>query len=203
MPERGRVGILVSGRGSNMVALVQAMRGGRIAADPAIVISNVADAPGLEKASEMGVPTEVVEHRGVAREAHERKVIEILRAHRVDLVCLAGYMRLLSPSFVEAFPDRILNVHPALLPSFPGLDAQKQALDHGVKVSGCTVHLVDALCDHGPIVMQAAVPVREGDTEDDLAARILEQEHRVYAEAVSLFFQGRLAVEGRRVRIRS
>ena len=203
MPERGRVGILISGRGSNMVALVQAMRAGRIAADPAVVVSNVADAPGLEKASEMGVPTEIVEHRGVPREAHDGKVLSILRSHRVDLVCLAGYMRLLTPSFVEAFPNRILNVHPALLPAFPGLDAQKQALDHGVKVSGCTVHFVDAQCDHGPIVLQAAVPVHEDDTEDNLSARILEQEHRIYAEAVSLYFQGRLEIDGRRVTVRS
>ena len=202
MPERGRVGILISGRGSNMVALVKAMRDGRIDAEPAVVLSNVSDAPGLAKARELGVPTEVVEHRGVSREAHDRRVIEILRSHRVDLVCLAGYMRLLSPAFVEAYRNRILNVHPALLPAFPGLDAHQQALDHGVKVSGCTVHFVDEACDHGPIVLQAAVPVREGDTVEDLSARILEHEHRIYAEAVSLFFDGRLEVEGRRVRIR-
>ena len=203
MPERGRVGILISGRGSNMVALVQAMRGGRIAADPAVVLSNVADAPGLEKARELGVPTEIVEHRGLTREAHDRKVIDLLRSHRVDLVCLAGYMRLLSPAFVDAYRNRILNVHPALLPAFPGLEAQQQALAHGVKVSGCTVHFVDEACDHGPIVLQASVPVRETDTVDDLSLRILEQEHRIYAEAVSLFFDGRLEVEGRRVRIRT
>jgi phosphoribosylglycinamide formyltransferase-1 len=202
MPERGRVGILISGRGSNMVALVNAMRDGRIDAEPAVVISNVPEAAGITKARELGVPTEVVDHRGIPREEHDRKVLEILRASRVDLVCLAGYMRLLSPAFVEVYRNRILNVHPALLPAFPGLDAQQQAIEHGVKVSGCTVHFVDEACDHGPIVLQAAVPVREGDTVEDLSARILEQEHRIYAEAVSLFFQGRLEVEGRRVRIR-
>jgi phosphoribosylglycinamide formyltransferase-1 len=203
MPDRGRVGILISGRGSNMVALVRAMREGRVAADPVLVLSNVPGAPGLAKAAELGVPTEVLDHRGIAREAHERKVVEILETHRVDLVCLAGYMRLLSPYLVRAFRNRILNVHPALLPAFPGLDAHEQALAHGVKVSGCTVHFVDEACDHGPIVLQAAVPVLEGDTVATLSARILEQEHRIYPEAVSLFFAGRLTIEGRRVRVRT
>jgi len=202
MPERCRVGILISGRGSNMVSLVQAMRDGRIAADPAVVISNLPDAAGLARARDLGVPTEIVEHRLIKpREAHERKVVEVLRGYGVDLVCLAGYMRLLSPYLVSEFRQRILNVHPALLPAFPGLDAQKQALEHGAKVTGCTVHFVDEECDHGPIVCQAAVSVLEDDTVDSLSARILEQEHRIYAEAVSLFAQGRLRVEGRRVRI--
>ena len=202
MPERCRVGILISGRGSNMVSLVQAMRDGRIAADPAVVISNLPDAAGLARARDLGVPTEIVEHRLIKpREAHERKVVEVLRGYGVDLVCLAGYMRLLSPHLVSEFRQRILNVHPALLPAFPGLDAQKQALEHGAKVTGCTVHFVDEECDHGPIVCQAAVSVLEDDTVDSLSARILEQEHRIYAEAVSLFAQGRLRVEGRRVRI--
>ncbi len=204
MPEahRGRVGILVSGRGSNMTALAEAMREGRIAAEPAVVISNVAGAAALERAAGWGIPTAVLDHRALRpREAHERAVAEVLRAHRVDLVCLAGYMRLLSPWLVSEFRGRILNVHPALLPAFPGLDAQRQALAHGAKVSGCTVHFVDEECDHGPIVLQAAVPVEEGDDEETLSARILAEEHRIYPEAVRLFFEGRLAIEGRRVRI--
>jgi phosphoribosylglycinamide formyltransferase-1 len=202
MPERGRVGILISGRGSNMIALVTAMRAGRIAADPVIVLSNVPDVEGLARAEALGVPTEVVDHLRIRpRAAHEEKVLEVLRRHRVDLVCLAGYMRLLSPSFVSAYRNRILNVHPALLPAFPGLDAQKQALLHGAKVSGCTVHFVDEECDHGPIVLQAAVPVLENDTVESLSARILREEHRLYPEAVALFFEGRLHPEADRVRI--
>ena len=199
---RARVGILISGRGSNMVALVRAMREGRVAADPAIVISNVPGAAGLARAEAMGVETAVVDHRAVKpREAHEREVSRILRERGADLVCLAGYMRLLSPWIVREFRRRILNVHPALLPAFPGLDAQRQAIEHGAKVSGCTVHFVDEECDHGPIVLQAAVPVLEDDDEDSLAARILEQEHRLYPEAVALFCAGRLTFEGRKVRI--
>lgn len=202
MPERCRVGILLSGRGSNMVALVRAMQSGDIPAQPVIVLSNRPDAEGLARAEALGVPTEIVDHMAVKpRKEHERRVIEALREARVDLVCLAGYMRLLTPVFVGAFRHRILNIHPSLLPSFTGLDAQRQALAHGVKIAGCTVHFVDEECDHGPIVVQAAVPVREDDTEATLSARILEQEHRIYAEAVRLFAEGRLAVEGRRVRI--
>lgn len=198
----GRVGILVSGRGSNMVALVEAMRGGTIAASPAIVVSNVPDAPALARAAAWGIDTAVVDHRECRpRRVHEERVAAVLEEHRVDLVCLAGYMRLLSPWLVGRFRGRILNVHPALLPAFPGLDAQAQALDHGVKVSGCTVHFVDEECDHGPIVLQAPVAVREDDTPDSLSARILEEEHRIYPEAVRLFFEGRLRIEGRRVRV--
>jgi phosphoribosylglycinamide formyltransferase-1 len=198
----GRVGILVSGRGSNMVALVEAARAGSIAAVPAIVLANVPGAPALARATAWGVPTAVVDHRSFeSRRAHEEAVAAILEEHRVDLVCLAGYMRLLSPWLVGRFRGRLLNVHPALLPAFPGLDAQAQALEHGVKVSGCTVHFVDEECDHGPIVLQAAVPVREDDTVDSLSARILEEEHRIYPEAVRLYFDGRLKIEGRRVRI--
>ncbi len=202
MPERGRVGILISGRGSNMVSLVQAMQAGRIAADPAVVVSNKSKAAGLERARELGVATAVVTQRGFdSREAHERAVVEVLREHRVELVCLAGYMRLLSGYMVGQFPNRILNIHPALLPAFPGLDAQRQALDYGAKVTGCTVHFVDEQCDHGPIVCQATVPVLEDDTEESLSARIIEQEHRIYAEAVALYFERRLTIEGRRVRV--
>jgi phosphoribosylglycinamide formyltransferase-1 len=185
-----------------MVALVEAMRAGGINADPVVVFSNVADAPGLERAAGFGVATEVLSHRKVKpREAHERAVVEILRRYEVDLVCLAGYMRLLSPYMIREFRNRILNIHPALLPAFPGLHSQEQALEHGAKVSGCTVHFVDEECDHGPIILQAAVPVLEDDTEDSLSARILEQEHRIYPEAVKLFFEDRLKIDGRRVRI--
>lgn len=199
--ELGRVGILISGRGSNMVALVEAMREGRIGARAVVVVSNEPDAPGLAAARKRGVAVEVVPHRGLApRERHERAVIDVLRRHEVDLVCLGGYMRLLSPLFVEAFPQRILNVHPSLLPAFPGLHAQRQALEHGVKITGCTVHVVDERCDHGPIVLQAAVPVLDDDTEEALSRRILAEEHRIYPEAVRLFFGRGLAIEGRRVR---
>jgi phosphoribosylglycinamide formyltransferase-1 len=202
MSEPGRVGILISGRGSNMVALLDAMEAGRIPAVPAVVLSNRPKAAGLQTATRRGVQTVVLSHRKIKpREEHERQVIACLREHRVDLVCLAGYMRLLSPLFVRAFPGRILNIHPSLLPAFPGLHAQQQALDHGVKASGCTVHLVDEECDHGPIVLQATVPILEDDTEESLSARILEQEHRIYPEAVALYFQGRLTVDGRRVRV--
>jgi phosphoribosylglycinamide formyltransferase-1 len=188
MPEsRPRVGILISGRGSNMKALLSAMKDGRVAADPAVVVSNVPDAAGLDHARRQGVATAVVDHRTIKpREAHDRAVLDILRQHRVDLVCLAGYMRFLSPTFIEAYRGRILNIHPSLLPAFPGLDAQRQALEAGVKVSGCTVHLVDETLDHGPILLQSAVPVLPDDTVETLSARILEQEHRLYPEALAL-----------------
>lgn len=205
MPEAGRprVAILISGRGSNMVSLVTAMRAGSVAAEPAIVISNVPGAAGLEAARGWGVETAVVDHTAVApREAHERAVLAILAQHRVEIVCLAGYMRRLSPHFVRAFPDRILNVHPALLPAFPGLDAQKAALAHGVKVAGCTVHFVDDEVDHGPIVLQASVPVLDGDSVETLSARILEAEHALYPRALDLLATGRLQHDGRRVKVR-
>jgi len=204
MSEAGRVGILISGRGSNMLALVDAMQRGEVPAKPAVVVSNVPDAPGLAAAEERGVPTVVVNHREVKpRSVHERRVVEVLKEHRVDLVCLAGYMRLLTPVMVSEFRGRILNVHPSLLPAFPGLDAQRQALEHGAKLAGCTVHFVDEECDHGPIVLQAAVEVREDDTEQTLGARILEQEHVIYPRAVAWFFERRLSVDGRRVRVTS
>jgi phosphoribosylglycinamide formyltransferase-1 len=199
---RTRVAFLVSGRGSNMAAIVEAMRAGRVAADPAVVVSNVPDAAALERARGWGIPTEILDHREIRpREAHERRVAEVLRAHGADLVCLAGYMRRLSPWLVREFSGRILNVHPALLPAFPGLDAQRQALEHGAKIAGCTVHFVDEELDHGPIVLQAAVPVLEDDTVNTLSARILAEEHRIYPEAVHLFATNRLRIEGRRVRI--
>ena len=197
-----RFGILISGRGSNMVALLEAARAGAIPATPAVVVANLPTAAGLEKARDRGVPTAVVDHRDApSREAHERAVIEVLRRHGVELVCLAGYMRLLSPVFLEAYPRRVLNIHPSLLPSFPGMQAAAQAVQHGVRVSGCTVHFVDAGLDQGPIVLQACVEVRPEDTPSQLARRILEQEHRIYAEAVRLFFAGRLRLDGRLVRI--
>jgi phosphoribosylglycinamide formyltransferase-1 len=185
-----------------MVALVRAMHAWPDEAEPVLVLADVPEATGLDRARELGVPTEVVDRRAVRpRAEHERRVVERLRAHGTDLVCLAGYMRLLSPEFVGAFEGRILNIHPSLLPAFPGLDAQRQALEHGVRVTGCTVHFVDEECDHGPIVLQAAVPVLDGDTEDTLAARILEQEHRIFPEAVRLWAGRRLVIEGRRTRI--
>lgn len=197
-----RFGILISGRGSNMVALVEAARRGAIPAAPAIVIANEPTAAGLEKARDLGVPTAVVDHREApSRAAHERALVEVLRRHDVQLVCLAGYMRLLGADFLAAFPGRVLNIHPSLLPSFPGLEATEQAVAHGVRVSGCTVHFVDAGLDQGPIVLQTAVDVRSEDTPSQLARRILAEEHRLYAEAVRLFFEGRLRVDGRRVRI--
>jgi len=199
MPERGRVGILISGRGSNMVSLVEAMRSGRIHAQPAVVLSNVPGVEGLRRAAELGVPTEVVDHKAIKpRRAHDAAVVEVLQGYAVDLVCLAGYMRLLSPVMVEAFRNRMLNIHPSLLPAFPGLNAQRQALEYGVKIAGCTVHFVDEKCDHGPILLQASVPVLEGDTENSLARRILEQEHELYPKAVAQFFAG-VCLEGRRV----
>jgi phosphoribosylglycinamide formyltransferase-1 len=200
-----RVGILLSGRGSNFLALHAAMTRGdaepRIPAEIALVVSNVEDAPGLGKARELGLPAVALPHRGEPdRRAHEAKVDAALRAAGVEWVCLAGYMRRLSPDFVAAWPRRILNIHPSLLPAFPGLDAQAQALAHGVKVTGCTVHLVDAGLDSGPIVVQRAVPVLDGDTPRSLSARILEQEHRAYPEALQRLLTEPWRVEGRRLR---
>ena len=169
-----------------MIALHEAVRAGKIPnTEIAVVISDKADAPGLALASERGIETVVIERKGRKREDHEKEIVEILRERRVDLICLAGYLRLLSPCFIEAFKGRILNIHPSLLPSFAGLDAQRQALEHGVKFSGCTVHFVDETLDGGPIIAQRVVPVLEGDTVDTLSARILEQEHQLYAEAVA------------------
>lgn len=196
MRERGRVGILISGRGSNMVSLVEAMRSGRIDADPVVVLSNNPDAEGLRRAGEFDIPTEVVDHKNVKpRRAHDAAIVEVLKRYEVDLVCLAGYMRVLSPVMVGAFRERMLNIHPSLLPAFPGLDAQRQALQAGVKVAGCTVHFVDEKCDQGPILLQASVPVLGNDTEASLSRRILEQEHVLYPRAVALFFQGVRATE--------
>ena len=181
-----------------MVALLDAIREGQLDAEASVVISNVASAPGLTKARERGVETLVINHKGLTREEHDREVVAELEHRGVSLVCLAGYMRLLSPFFVRAFENRILNIHPSLLPAFPGIDAQRQALDHGVKLTGCTVHLVDEQLDHGPIVMQRVVEVFDNDTVDTLSARILEQEHRIYPEAIARVLSKGFRVEGRR-----
>jgi len=195
-----RIGILISGRGSNMVALSDAVRDGRIAkAEIALVISDRRDAAGIERAQERAIKTVVIERRGRKRLDHDLEIINALSEHEVDLVCLAGYMRLLSPEFIAAFRGRILNIHPSLLPAFPGLDVHDKALAHGVKYSGCTVHFVDETLDGGPIIAQAVVPVLDDDTPETLAARILTQEHRLYAEAVALVLSGNYSIEGRRV----
>lgn len=194
-----RIGVLISGRGSNLQAIIDATRDGRLDAVVAVVVSNRADALGLRRARDAGIPTAVIDHRAFpAREAFDRALVDELRRHDVALVCLAGFMRLLGPTFLGAFPDRILNIHPSLLPAFPGLHAQRQAFDYGVKISGATVHLVTAELDAGPIVLQAAVPVRDDDTEETLAARILVEEHRIYPEAIRIVLDGRWRIEGRR-----
>jgi phosphoribosylglycinamide formyltransferase-1 len=198
----GSLGILISGRGSNMLAIARACADGRIAANVSVVISNVPDAPGLAAAAQRGIETVVIDHRASpSRAEHDRKMGAELDRRGVDLTCLAGYMRLLSPGFIRARAGRIMNVHPALLPAFPGLDAQKQAVAHGVRLSGVTVHFVDEGLDSGPIVLQCAVPVYQDDTDESLSARILKEEHRLYPEAISLYFQDRLRIEGRKVRI--
>ena len=194
------LGILLSGRGSNFEAIANSIDAGRIPdARIAIVISNRAEAPGVEKARQRGLETRVIPSKGKQREEHDREVVAALQEKQVDLVCMAGYMRLLSAWFIQQFPQKILNIHPSLLPAFPGLEAQKQALEHGVKVSGCTVHFVDEHLDHGAIVVQKAVPVREGDDEHTLAARILEWEHLAYTEAVNIVLEGNYEIVGRRV----
>lgn len=195
-----RIGILISGRGSNMIALADAVADGRIPdAEVAVVISNVEDAPGLEAARLRGIETFHHSHRGCTREEHDRAMAAELKRRNVDLVCLAGYMRLLSPWFTREFEGRILNIHPSLLPAFPGLDAQQQALDYGVKFTGCTVHLVDEKLDHGPIVRQAVVPVLDDDTAESLSKRILTEEHRIYSEAVQFILNGNYKIDGRRI----
>jgi phosphoribosylglycinamide formyltransferase 1 len=193
-----KIAILISGRGSNMIALLDAIREGRLDAEAAVVISNVESAAGLVKARERGVETLVISHNRRTREEHDAEIVAELKRRDVSLVCLAGYMRLLSPSFVRAFENRILNIHPSLLPAFPGIDAQRQALDQGVKITGCTVHLVDEQLDHGPIVMQRPVEVLDDDTVETLSARILEQEHRIYPEAAALVLSSGFRIDGSR-----
>jgi phosphoribosylglycinamide formyltransferase 1 len=197
-----RLGILISGRGSNFEAIANAIAQRKLDAEIAIVISNRANAPGLDTARSRGIPMRVIASAGMDREAYDKLLIEELRTHEVDLVCLAGFMRLLSVTLVRAFPDRVLNIHPSLLPAFTGLDAARQALDYGVKIAGCTVHFVDEYLDSGPIIIQAAVPVLDEDTVDSLSARILAQEHLIYPKAIGYIVEGRVTVEGRRVTIR-
>ena len=198
MTQSKKIGILLSGRGSNFEAIAKAIESGRLDAEIAIVISNRADAPGLETAKRRGLNANLIPSKGRTREEHDAEVIAALKKAQVDLVCLAGYMRLLSPEFVRAFPHRILNIHPSLLPAFPGLDAQKQAVEYGVKISGCTVHFVDEHLDHGPIILQKTVPVLESDDEHSLSARILEQEHIAYSEAIQLVLSGAIEVQERK-----
>jgi len=194
------LGILLSGRGSNFEAIARNVAAGRIPnAQIAVVISNRADAGGIETARRLGITALVIPSKGKDRAEHDREIVAALKKHQVDLVCLAGYMRLLSPWFVQQFPRRILNIHPSLLPAFPGLEAQEQALAYGVKVSGCTVHFVDEELDHGAIILQKAVPVLDTDDEHILAARILEQEHIAYSEAINVVLEGKFEVLGRRL----
>ncbi len=194
-----KLGILLSGRGSNFEAIANSVQTGRIDAEIAIVISNRPDARGLEVARQRGLNAVLIPSKGLDREVYDRMVVAELKKCSVDLVCLAGYMRLLSAYFVREFPLRVLNIHPSLLPSFPGLEAQHQALEHGVKISGCTVHFVDELLDAGPIIIQRAVPVLDDDTEERLSARILDQEHQAYTEAIRIVLSGNFRIQGRRV----
>jgi len=199
-PSPHRIGVLISGRGSNLMAILDRIAAGDLDARVALVICNRPEAAGVEAARARGVETLILDHRDSPdREAHDRRMAEALEARDVQLVCLAGYMRLLSPWFIDRFRNRILNIHPSLLPAFPGVTAQRDALEHGVKVAGCTVHFVDETIDTGSIILQEAVPVRDDDTAETLADRILEQEHHIYSRAIALFFTGRLQIKGRRV----
>lgn len=204
MAEKKKLGILLSGRGSNFLAIADSVAAGRIPnAEIAVVISNKPEAPGIEIAKQRGLDARVIPSKGKAREQHDAEVVAALKEKKVDLVCMAGYMRLLSPEFIRAFPSKILNIHPSLLPAFPGLDAQQQAFDYGVKVSGCTVHFVDEHLDHGAIIVQKQAPVLESDDAHTLADRILEQEHKAYTEAINIVLNGNYEVVGRRVVLKS
>jgi phosphoribosylglycinamide formyltransferase 1 len=194
-----RLGILISGRGSNLLAIADSIAAGRLHAEIAVVISNRPEARGLALARERGLRAAALPSKGLDREVYDRQLIAELRGHQVDLVCLAGFMRILSGHFIREYANRILNIHPSLMPAFPGLDAQFQAVEHGVKFSGCTVHLVDEGLDSGPILKQAVVPVFDRDTADSLAERILTEEHRIYSDAIALVLSGRYRIEGRRV----
>jgi phosphoribosylglycinamide formyltransferase-1 len=195
-----RIGVLLSGRGSNFEALADSVASGRIPdAQIAVVISNREGAPGIDRAKARALSARVLPSKGLEREAYDRQVVAVLQERKVDLVCLAGYMRLLSPYFVKTFANRILNIHPSLLPSFPGLESQRQALEYGVKFAGCTVHFVDENLDAGPIILQAVVPVVDSDTESSLSEKILREEHRIYSEAVKIVLEGKFKIEGRRV----
>lgn len=199
MPALKKIGILLSGRGSNFEAIADSILAGRLEAEIAIVISNRAEAPGLESAKRRGLNAQLIPSKGKVREEHDAEVVAALKHAQVDLVCLAGYMRLLSPEFVRAFSNQIVNIHPSLLPAFPGMDAQKQALDYGAKITGCTVHFVDEHLDHGPIILQKTVAVLDQDDVHTLSARILEQEHKAYSEAIALILSGDIEVSERRV----
>jgi phosphoribosylglycinamide formyltransferase-1 len=200
MPNKVSIGVLLSGGGTNLQAIIDAIAAGKLDAKIEVVVSNKADAHGLARARKHGIPSAVLNHKEYAsREAYDEAVVALLRARGVDLVVLAGFMRLLSPVFVKAYSNRIMNIHPALLPSFPGLNVQQKAVEHGVRFSGCTVHFVNEECDEGPIIIQAVVPVLPDDTAEILAARILEQEHRIYPRAIQLYAEGRLKVVGRKV----
>jgi len=199
-----RLGVLLSGRGSNLQAIIDAIERGALSAEIAVVVSNKQEAAGLERARKHGVPVVWLDPKPLAgrpdsREAYDRAMLDVLRKYEVDLVLLAGYMKIVTAVLVAAYENRMMNIHPSLLPSFPGLDVQKKAIEHGCKIAGCTVHFVTEGVDEGPIIVQAAVPIVEGDTADGLAARILEQEHRIYPHAIQLYAEGRLRVEGRRV----
>jgi phosphoribosylglycinamide formyltransferase-1 len=197
-----RIAVLLSGRGSNFEALAESVAAGRIPnTEIALVVSNREGAQGIDKARARGIETCVIPSKGLEREAYDKLVVAALKEKKVDLVCLAGYMRLLSPYFVAAFPGRIVNIHPSLLPAFPGLESQRQALEHGAKFSGCTVHFVDENLDAGPIILQAVVPILDDDTESTLSERVLREEHRIYSEAVRIVLEGRYRIEGRRVLI--
>lgn len=199
-----RLGVLLSGRGSNFEALADSVAAGRIPnAEIAVVISNREGAPGLEKARQRSIPAQAIPSKGIEREPYDKMVVAALKEKGVDLVCLAGYMRLLSRYFVSAFPNKILNIHPSLLPAFPGLESQRQALEHGAKFTGCTVHFVDENLDAGPIIIQAAVPIEDSDTVPTLSERVLREEHRIYTEAVRVVLEGRYRMDGRRVLIES
>ncbi len=199
-----RIGVLVSGDGSNLQSIIDHCEAGDIEGEVAVVVSDKEEAYGLARAEKHGIPARFVDPRTYeSRESFDEELARILTSHGVELVCLAGYLRILSPGFVDSFPDRIMNIHPALLPAFPGLRAQQQALEHGVKVTGCTVHFVDDRVDHGPIIIQQAVAVREDDDLESLRERILEEEHRIYPQAIRLFAAGRLSMDGRRVRVAS
>ena len=197
---RHKLGILLSGRGSNFMAIAENVACGKIPdTEIAVVISNRADAPGLEEARQRGLDGRLIPSKGLEREVYDHQVVAVLKEKQVDVVCLAGFMRLLSPYFVSEFPNRVLNIHPSLLPAFPGLEAQRQALEHGVKFTGCTVHFVDENLDAGPIIAQAVVPILDEDTDATLSARILKEEHRIYSEAVALILSGNWKIVGRRV----
>lgn len=196
------IGILISGRGSNLQAIIDAAEKGEIPARVAVVISNNSAAPGLERAKKHNIPAVVIDHREFQdKNTYELEIVKVLQQHRVELVCLAGYMRIVGPVLLEHYRGKMLNIHPALLPAFPGLHGQRQALDHGVKISGVTVHFVDEGCDTGPIILQSAVPVLEDDTEESLSARILEEEHKLYPRAIKLLAEGKLKIEGKKVKI--